>query len=211
MRVRKPQSVEIQIRSQSSKLQERTAEISGTVGLREDTGSIAKRLAYALCALRDNLVLRTTLIDCGTSTIGVSVLVPVALRVATKPLTGPSARSTICALAEGEGAAGACGARAARFRWVARVVDARRVGRAAFGRACRCGASMVTGGNWDWALALLDGSIVSARQLTAPRYVARLNAAPNIPITLRPPSSLLWRPRWSRCIAGTWMTHRNAR
>ena len=34
-----------------------------------------------------------TLIDCGISMIGVSVLMPVALRVATKPSTGPHADS----------------------------------------------------------------------------------------------------------------------
>src|SRR5262245_41581481 len=50
-----------------------------------------------------------TEMEAGVSISGVSVLVPVALRVATMPSTGPVARSTL-------GGSGACGAGAGRSR-----------------------------------------------------------------------------------------------
>src|SRR5688572_21356480 len=58
-----------------------------------------------------------TEIELGVSMIGVSVLVPVALRPATKPLTGPVARSTRGGAGSGCGAVaiGACRLRGACF------------------------------------------------------------------------------------------------
>src|SRR5438445_13190897 len=85
----------------------------------------------------------TTEIDCGVSMIGVSVLVAVPLRVATKPVTGPLARSPTTA--PGAATAGAaCGTRAARLLRAARRLGALRDGCVAAGRARCCGASTVT-------------------------------------------------------------------
>jgi hypothetical protein len=79
--------------------------------------------------------------------IGVSVLVAEPLRLATKPITGPPARSPALGLAGAAGAA--CGARAVRLVRAARLVDARWGGLAVAGRVRCCGASTVTGGRAD--------------------------------------------------------------
>src|SRR5688572_25693956 len=107
--------------------------------------------------------------------IGVSVLVAVPLRVATKPATGPLARSPTTAPPPGAGAGAACGARAARLLRAARL-GALREGCVAAGRGRCCGASTVTGGS-DVCASVEVGTdsanTLTANTLTAERQSVR--------------------------------------
>ncbi|WP_298245556.1 hypothetical protein [uncultured Bradyrhizobium sp.] len=72
--------------------------------------------------------------DCGVSIRGVSVLVAVPLRVATKPRTGPLARSPVLPFEEADWVGAACCAAERRVAREVRVV-ARRDEAIAAGRA----------------------------------------------------------------------------
>src|SRR5712671_668616 len=110
-----------------------------------------------------------TEMEAGVSTSGVSVLVPVALRVATMPSTGPVARSTL-------GGSGACGAGAGRSRLGCFL-------------ACRPFlVSTSTGGSWidpDGFVPAAGGDCGQAWPVHKPAQTDTLNVTTIAPVRLR--------------------------
>src|SRR5262245_49580191 len=116
-----------------------------------------------------------TEMEAGVSTSGVSVLVAVALRVATMPSTGPVARSTL-------GGSGACGAGVGRSRlgWLL-----------GWFLACRPFlVSTSTGGSWtdpgEFVLELVPGADCGlAWPAHRPAQTNTLSATTTVPVRLR--------------------------
>ncbi|WP_244431358.1 hypothetical protein [Bradyrhizobium yuanmingense] len=106
--------------------------------------------------------------DCGVSIKGVSVLVAVPLRVATKPRTGPLARSPVAPFDEADWVGAACCSVLRRLARAVRVAPALRDDAMAAGRARCVGASTVTAGICVWAWAEPKGA-ATANVLAAPR------------------------------------------